>query len=111
MSMNAATSKGPATSRLFVTDRATKEEVLIDTGSDLCVYPRTRIKGRIQMTKYQLCAANNIVINIYGDRTINLNIGFRRAFPWSVIIADISRSMIGADFLSQYGLLVDLGNK
>ncbi|XP_076761796.1 uncharacterized protein LOC143429857 [Xylocopa sonorina] len=109
--MNAATNKGPATSRLFVTDRATKEEVLVDTGSYLCVYPRTHIKGRIQMTEYQLCAANNIVINIYGDRTINLNMGLRRAFPWSVIIADISRSMIGTDFLSQYRLLVDLGNK
>ncbi|XP_076759838.1 uncharacterized protein LOC143428668 [Xylocopa sonorina] len=85
MPTNVATSKGPATSHLFVTDRATKEEVLIDTGLDLCVYPRTRIKGRIQMTKYQLCAAN-IIINIYGDRTINLNMGLRRAFPWSVII-------------------------
>jgi len=38
-----------------------------------------------------------------------LNFGLRRDFTWRFVIADISESIIGANFLF-YGLLVDLRN-
>ncbi|XP_076764830.1 uncharacterized protein LOC143431872 [Xylocopa sonorina] len=106
--LNAAISDGPRTSRLYVTDRVTKEEFLVDTGSDICVYPRTRIKGRISKTTHELLAANSSTISTHGEKTFHLNLGLRRAFPWKFVIADVMKPIIGADFLSHYGLLVDL---
>ncbi|XP_076762719.1 uncharacterized protein LOC143430372 [Xylocopa sonorina] len=92
-------------------DRVSKEEFLIDTGSDLCVYPRARVKDRVEKTPYELYAANSSVIATYGVRTFNLDLGLRRAFPWKFIVADVTRPIIGADFLTHYGLLIDLRNR
>jgi hypothetical protein len=46
------------TCRLFTTDKVTKLRFLIDTGSDLCVYPRKLIPQRRTRVNYDLCAAN-----------------------------------------------------
>lgn len=99
------------TRRLFVTDRTSKEEFLVDTGSDLCVYPRTRVQGRTSKSTYEMFAANGSVIPTYGIRTFILDLGLRRAFRWEFIVADIAKPIIGADFLSAFGLLVDLKNR
>lgn len=64
----AASSDGYRTSRL------------IDTGSDFCVFPRTRIKGRTEKCTYEIYAANGTTIGTYGVRTLNLDLGLRRAF-------------------------------
>lgn len=109
--LNAAISDVPMTSRLFITDQTTKEEFLIDTGSDLCVYPRARVRGPVTKAKYELFAANSSHISTYGLRTFNLDLGLRRAFLWKFVIADVTKPIIGADFLSHYGLLVDLRNR
>ncbi|XP_076299903.1 uncharacterized protein LOC143218556 [Lasioglossum baleicum] len=55
-------------------------------------------------------ATNGSIISTYGVRTINLDLGLRRAFQWRFVVADVSKPIIGADFLSHYGLLVDLKN-
>jgi hypothetical protein len=46
------------TGRLFITDRTSKRQVVIDTGSDLCVFPRKLIPQRKSRVNYDLCAAN-----------------------------------------------------
>jgi hypothetical protein len=51
------------------------------------VYPRTLINGRRERSTYELFAANGSVI------------------------ADVSKPIIGVDFLSFYGLLVDVRNR
>jgi hypothetical protein len=61
--------------RLFITDKASKRRFLIDTGSDLCVFPRLRWD-----------------------------------FTWRFVVADVTQPLIGADFLSHFGLLVDCRN-
>lgn len=46
--------------------------------------------------------------------TINLetlNLGFRRDFTWRFVIADVSKPIIRADFLSFYNLKVDIRNQ
>nr|XP_050046717.1 uncharacterized protein LOC126543650 [Dermacentor andersoni] len=37
-----------------------------------------------------------------------LNLGLRRAFLWIFLVADVRCAVIGADFLNNYGLLVDI---
>lgn len=94
--------------RVFVTDRKTKVQFLIDTGSDLCVYPCKYIKNRkCVKTDYELFAANGSVINTFGWVSLSLNFGLRRAFTWRFVIADVTKPIIGIDFLAHYNLLVD----
>lgn len=58
-----------------------------------------------------LFAANSTRINTFGTKIINLDLNLRRNFSWSFIIADIPAAIIGADFLSHFGLLIDLQNQ
>lgn len=94
-----------------MTDRLTKTSFLIDTGADICVYPRTMVPGTCKKSTYTLSAANGTDISTYGTVTLSLNLGLRRAFPWNFVVADVAKPIIGADFLSHYGLLVDLRNE
>lgn len=98
------------TSRLFLTDRKTKVQYLIDTGSDLCVLPRRFLRQPRQPVDYHLIAANGTVINTYGTNTMHLDLGLRRDFVWNFVVADVDRPIIGADFIAHYGLLVDCKN-
>ncbi|XP_076659997.1 uncharacterized protein LOC143363272 [Halictus rubicundus] len=107
----AANDSAPDTSRLFVTDRTTKITFMVDTGSDLCVFPRSRVSGARERTAYELYAANGSTITTYGSVRFALNFGLRRDFSWRFVIADVTTPIIGADFLSHYGLLVDMRAK
>lgn len=99
------------TGRLFVTDRRSKTQLLVDTGSDLCVFPRSALQQRRAKTDYQLCAANGSAIDTYGYVELNLNLGLRRDFVWRFIVADVTKAIIGVDFLSHFNLIVDVRNK
>ena len=37
-----------------------------------------------------------------------VELGLAKSFKWSFTIADVSKPILGADFLRHYGLLVDL---
>jgi len=58
--------------RLCVTDQLTELGFLVDTGADLCVYPRYRLPERRTQTSYELFAANGAVVH-----THNPAFGFR----------------------------------
>jgi hypothetical protein len=96
---------------LFVTDKVTKFRFLIVTGLVLCVYPRKLIPQRKTRVNYDLCAANGITIPTYGWLPLSLNLGLRRHFTWRFVVADVTQPLIGSDFFSHYGLLVDCKNK
>jgi cleavage and polyadenylation specificity factor subunit 1 len=98
------------TGRLFITDKTTKRQFLVDTGSDLCVYPRRLVPRRRERTTYDLCAANGTTIHTYGWPPLSLNFGLRRDFTWRFVVADVTHPLIGVDFLSHFGLLVDCRN-
>lgn len=100
-----------STGRLFVTDRASKAQFLVDTGSDLCVYPRSMLCDRRVRTDYTLCAANGSSINTYGYTHLNLDFGLRRMYNWRFVVADVTKPIIGVDFLNFYYLAVDCRNK
>jgi hypothetical protein len=95
------------TGRLFVTDRISNRQFLVDTGPDLCMYPRRLIPRRKEWVNYDLYAANGTTIHTYGWLPLNLNLELRRNFTWRFVVADVTHSVIGVDFLSHFGLLVD----
>jgi len=97
--------------RLFMKDRISKIGYLIDTGSDVSVYPHSMIRDKTRVEAYHLYAANGSEIKTYGTLTLQPDFGLRRAFPWRFIIADIAQPIIGSDFLSTYHLLPDVRQK
>lgn len=56
----------------------------------------------------QYYAANGTPIQTYGKSLFNVSLGLRRNFAWNFTIADVTSSIIGADYLFEYGLMVDL---
>lgn len=102
----------PLPGRLFITDCKSNIEFLIDTGSDLCVYPAKLVKNKcLRKVKYELFAANNSTIDTYGTLDLTLDFGLRRSFHWCFTIANVSKPIIGIDFISHYGLLLDAKNR
>ncbi len=56
-----------------------------------------------------LAAANCTPIATYGQKSLTLDLGLQ--FRWIFTVADVSKPIIGADFLTYFGLLVDLKRK
>ena len=95
---------------LFITDRHSKQRYVVDTGSDLCVFPRKLLPGLRERTDYTLYAANGTTIPTYRWTLRTLNMGLRHDFTWRFVIADMQLPIIGLDLLSNYGLLVNCRN-
>jgi hypothetical protein len=98
------------TSRLFITDKCTKHRFLIDTGSSICVFPRKLFSQGKDSVHYELRAANGSTIPTYGWLNLSLNLGLSQDFTWRFVVADVTHPLIGADFLSHFGILVDCRN-
>ena len=104
-----ASAPGEHPSRLlFVHDRSTGLRFLIDTGAEISVIPRAARYRHLQPSAISLQAANGSRIPTYGRRSLTLDLGLRRQFPWIFTIADVHTAIIGVDLLSAFGLVVDV---
>ena len=100
---------GHTQSRLFyVADKVTGIRFLVDTGSEVSVIPPSSSDRRHPSDKFALTAVNNTSIATYGKRSLTLNLGLRRSFPWIFIVAEVQQPIIGADFLRNFGLIVNM---
>ena len=97
--------------RLFIKDQKTGQRFLVDSGADISVIPVQQNNKKTETSDFKLYAANGSVIQTYGSNILNLNLGLKRCFEWSFIVADVSKGILGADFLHHFGLLIDLKNK
>lgn len=105
----ATSDTGQSNTRLFLFDKSTNLSFLVDTGADVSVLPPTaEERQQNEQTMFNLVAANGSPIKTYGKRQISISIGLRRIFPWNFTVAEVSRPIIGADFLTFFNLLVDL---
>ncbi|GFW37581.1 transposon Ty3-I Gag-Pol polyprotein [Trichonephila clavipes] len=95
--------------RLFVKDQTTNLHFLLDSGADCSIIPATS-KNK-QPSDYKLFAANGTEVPNYGIKVPNIDLGLRREFLFSFIIAKVSKGILGADFLNKFKLLIDIRNK
>ena len=107
-SLVAASNCNNSTGHLYVTDRLSKASFLFDTGVDLYVYSRSRLRERRTYSSYGLFAANGSTVRSYGYITLRLDFGLRPVFSWRFVVADVTGPIIGSDFLSFCNLLVDV---
>ena len=105
-SLAATSAPGPSPSRQFyVTDRNCVLRFLIDTGAEASVIPPYRTKRKRQQEGPGLQAVNGTPI---GRQSLTLDFGLRRTFRWVFTIANIRMPILGADFLHNFNLLVDM---
>ncbi|GJQ86702.1 hypothetical protein Trydic_g294 [Trypoxylus dichotomus] len=94
--------------RLFVRDSNNKTIFLVDSGVDISVLPYSKCGKHLKPAKRTLYAANGTNIRTYGEKLLNLNLSLRRALDWPFVIANVSTPILGANFLSHFGLLLDI---
>ncbi|GBN42487.1 Retrovirus-related Pol polyprotein from transposon 17.6 [Araneus ventricosus] len=56
----------------------------------------------------EMAYPNGSHIKTFGSKLLSFDLGLERKLQWPFVIADITKPIIGADFLQQFGLLVDL---
>ncbi|GFU86145.1 hypothetical protein TNCV_368031 [Trichonephila clavipes] len=82
----------------------------VNRGSGICYYHR-RYKEQARKCVSPCAFVQKNEIPAYGMVRKELNLGLRRPFIWTFIIADVSSPIIGADFLKHFNLLIDLKKK
>ena len=92
---------------LYVRDEVSGGRFLVDTGAEVSVFPATRMVTRTTQPGVSLVAANGSTIQTFGKRTITLRFALKQ-YRWEFVIAEVSRPLLGADFLRANSLLVDL---
>jgi hypothetical protein len=95
-------------SRLFyVIDKQSRRRFLIDTSAQLRVNPPDEFEKKHPILGFNLQAANKSIIQTYGQKSLTLDLGFTRPFPWIFTIADVPFAILGIDFLHHYGFSID----
>ena len=106
--VQSATGPGTTTSRLFyIPEPNSKLKFLVDTGAVISLLPANALDRKWVDPALTLQAANGSIIKTYGRRTLRLNLGLRRDFPWSFTVADVATPILGFDFLSHYQLNIN----
>ena len=95
---------------LTLHDASSNRTFLIDTGAEVSVVPATEQERQKAPLEKELVAANGSRIMCYGEKKVRFHVG-ARTYEWNFLVADVKRSLIGADFLTHSSLLVDLRNK
>ena len=88
-------------------DPLSKFTFLVDTGAEVSIIPATASQRSLPQVT-QLFAANGTSIPVYKRRTLQLELNLRRSFPWTFYVAGVDQAILGADFLTEFCLLVDV---
>ena len=73
--------------------------------------PRSCATGTVNADSLPLDAANNSTITTYGTSKRIVDVGLKREYSWTSIVADVKQPILGADFSIHYNLLVDLSGR
>ena len=86
----------------------TSYQFLVDTGADISVVPFSMFNPVYSNANRSLVSANNAAIKFYGDTPLSFNIQqLQENFKWTFAVADVTRPILGADFLSEHKIIVD----
>ena len=95
---------------LCLKNQASNEFFIIDTGSDYSIVKSNSFEIANYPSEQFLIAANASKISTHGERSMNLKLSKNCTIKWTFLSAEISYNLIGADFLEQNNLVVDLHN-
>ena len=98
---------------IHINDELTGTRYLIDTGAYCSVYPASHHERNIIDTDPPptcLTAANGSTIKSHGTKDIQICIN-GRSYPWTFRLAQVTKPLLGADFLAHHHLLVDIAGQ
>lgn len=93
--------------KLSIRETITKQSFLIDTGADVSVVPWNS-NLLIKPCSTRIFAADGSRIETRGATKIELDFGFRKKFLWEFIVARVNSPIIGADFIRNFNLIIDM---
>ena len=99
------------TSLLYVRDCLSGLLFLVYTGVVVSIVPTSQTDHASSLGHFSLQAVNCMNTATYGVHSLTLDLGLRHAFWWTFIIADMNKPILGADFLRNFGLLVDIRHR
>nr|CAH8857580.1 unnamed protein product [Trichobilharzia regenti] len=100
---------GKQTSHLFYVKDKTSDTI---PGAEVSVIPSSLSRRSTRTSgKLSLGSANHKSTQTYGEQSLMVELGLHRRFTWNFIVADIGHAILGADFLSNFNLSVDVNNK
>ena len=79
----------------------------MDTGADVSVLPPSS-SDKQRISPITLQAVNHSPISTFGEKSCTLDISLHRQFRLIFLIADLPIPILGADFLANFGLQVDV---
>jgi len=88
---------------IFLHDHESKQQFMVDTGAVCSVLPH---RSKTSLTGPQLFGGNGKTIPCWGSVRRCLTFGLRTFFV-TFLLAAVYRPILGLDFLSAHGLLVD----
>lgn len=97
-------------SLFYVQDQISGQRFLVDTGAAVSILPPSPADKRAVPSAFTLQAANGSAIPTYGNRRLTLTLRGRR-FQWTFTVAKVTQAILGADFLRNFHLMVDVGNR
>ncbi|MPC63924.1 hypothetical protein E2C01_058032 [Portunus trituberculatus] len=92
----------------FLRDPINAFRFLVDTGAGRSLLPASQWrKPHLPPTDVRLTAVNGTPILTYGRQHLYIHIGNHK-YWWNFVVANVSLPLLGADFLANYQLLVDV---
>ena len=85
-----------------VYDKILKEHILLDTGAQVSVWPKTYFKHP-ELNNLELKSVNKSKISTYGTAQKSVQIN-KKVYKKKVIIADVEKPILGQDFIALYRL-------
>ena len=77
---------------LYVADKRHKCKYLIDTGAAVSVLSKYCANRISDADSLRLVAVNNTTINTYGNSKRVVDVGLKREYPWTFIVADVKQT-------------------
>ncbi len=108
----ALTGLDPRDIRPVVVDLETAEDMLVDSGSVVCLEPAKpgkRANGTPDPS-IKLTTASGKRLVCYGKRDRTINVGGKKIVH-TFIIAEVGKTILGSDFLLRFGFAIDYHNK
>ena len=88
-------------------DMSSSKRYLVDSGSAFSILPH---KSSAEPTGPSLMTADGKPLHCWGRRTCSVRT-CTREFSWTFLLAPVAFPILGADFLRNFSLLVDISNK
>ena len=93
----------------LVTDEMTGRRCLLDSGSQISLWPTPKNHPRVLTSGLRLIAANGTQIKAYNAAQREIKID-KMLYSFSFIFADIARPILGMDFLQKFKMTLDLAS-